>query len=73
MMMNDMMPTIEEALTPDIEAQLEHERSEHEREERERADAWAAIEHEHGPLLTRSEWVRHECDYSEYVDMVWKD
>ena len=40
-MMNDMMPTIEEAITPDIEAQLEHEEWERGQEER---DRWGAVE-----------------------------
>jgi len=66
--MNDMMPTIEEALTPDIEAQLEHERGERECEERERADAWAAIEATHGPLHGPLGWW-----YSAYDGMAWKD
>ena len=64
-MMNDMMPTIEETLTPDVDAQLEHERGEHEAEARERAEAWECIEAAHGPL--------HRHDYSVYTSMGWKD
>ncbi len=70
-MMNDMIHVgCEELITAADEAQMEHERGEREREEHER---WVAVEAEHGPLLTRSEWARHESDYSEYIDMVWKD
>ncbi len=69
-MMNDMMPAIEETLTLDIEAQLEHEQWLRGEESREQ---WAAIEQQHGPLLTRSEWEVHSFDYSEYLDMGWKD
>ena len=52
-MMNDLMPTIEEAATPDILAQIEHEEWERGNEQRER---WEAIEAEHGQLLTITEW-----------------
>ena len=52
-MMNDMMPTIDEAATPDILAQIEHEEWERGNEQRER---WEAIEAEHGQLLTITEW-----------------
>ena len=48
MMMNDMMPTIDETISMNDIAQHEHEQwlRECEREER-----WAAIEATHGPLL----------------------
>ena len=65
-MMNDMMPTIEETLTPDVDAQLEHERGEHERE---RAEIWAALEAQHGPLHFRN----GRFEYDEYEGMAWKD
>jgi len=51
-MMNDMMPTIEEAATPDILAQIEHEEWERGNEERER---WEALEAIHGPFLKPDE------------------
>jgi len=76
-MMNDIMDMVhvgcEEMITAADEAQMEHERGEREAEARERAEAWAQLEAVHGTLLTRSEWAQHEHDYSEYVDMVWKD
>ena len=61
-MMNDMMPTIEEAISMDDIAQHEHEQwlRECEREER-----WAAIEAQHGPL--------HSHAYAGYECMTWKD
>ena len=52
-MMNDMMPTIEETITPDIQAQLEHEEWERGNEERER---WDAVEATHGPLFDNMVW-----------------
>ena len=51
-MMNDMMPTIEETITPDILAQIEHEEWERGNEERER---WEALEAFHGPFLKPDE------------------
>ena len=66
MIMNDMMPTIEETLTPDVDAQLEHERGERERE---RAEIWAALEAQHGPLHFRN----GRFEYAEYEGMAWKD
>ena len=42
-----MMPTIEETITPDIQAQLEHEEWTRKQEKREHWDALEAI---HGPL-----------------------
>jgi hypothetical protein len=64
-MMNDMMPTIEEAITPDIEAQLEHEEWERGQEER---DRWGAVEAEHGPLLTAKEWAQHCKDLNKWFE-----
>ncbi len=73
-MMNDMIHIgCEEMISAADEAQMEHEREQHEAEARERAEAWAQLEAVHGTLLTRSEWAQHEHDYSEYMDMVWKD
>ncbi len=64
-MMNDMMPTIEETITPDIEAQLEHEEWERGEREREKRERWDALEAQHGPL--------HRHPYASYEGMVWKD
>ena len=52
-MMNDMMPTIEETITPDIQAQLEHEEWSRDQERRER---WDAIEAQHGQLFDSMVW-----------------
>ena len=51
-MMNDMMPTIEETITPDIAAEIEHREWERGNEERER---WEALEAIHGPFLKPDE------------------
>ena len=72
-MMNDMMPTIEETLTPDIAAEIEFREWERGNEEREREERWAAAEaaHEakHGrPLLTSSEWEQHTADMNQFMD-----
>tara|TARA_B100000029_G_scaffold497233_1_gene564579 strand:+ start:1164 stop:1358 length:195 start_codon:yes stop_codon:yes gene_type:complete len=64
-MMNDMMPTIEETITPDIEAQLEHEEWERGEREREQREHWDALEAQYGPL--------HRHPYASYEGMVWKD
>jgi len=48
-MMNDMMPTIEETITPDITAQLEFAEWQRQEEEGER---WKALEAIHGPLAS---------------------
>ena len=58
-MMNNMMPTIEEAATPDILAQIEHEEWERGNEERER---WEAVEAIHGPLLTKADLDAFHAD-----------
>ena len=64
-MMNDMMPTIEEAATPDILAQIEHEEWERGNEERER---WEAVEVLHGPLMTAVEWAQHQDAMNAHID-----
>ncbi len=58
-MMSDMMPTIDEAATPDILAQIEHEEWERGNEERER---WEAVEAIHGPLLTKTDLEAFHAD-----------
>jgi len=60
-----MMPTIEETITPDIQAQLEHEEWERGNEDRER---WEATEAEHGPLLTSAQWGQHQSDMNDHID-----
>ena len=62
LMMNDMMPTIEEIATPDILAQIEHEEWERGNEQRER---WEAIEAIHGPLLTKTDLENFHKDMAE--------
>ena len=52
-MMNDMMPTIEETITPDIQAQLEHEEWSRAQERQER---WDAVEAQHGQLFDSMVW-----------------
>ena len=64
-MMNDMMPTIEETITPDIAAEIEHREWERGNEQRER---WEAIEAIHGPLFTPREWAEHCADYDSYLE-----
>ena len=54
-MMNDNI-TIEETITPDIAAEIEHREWERGNEERERGEA---VEAWHGPLLTAADWKRH--------------
>jgi hypothetical protein len=63
-MMNDMMPTIAEALTAAIEAQLDFEREERERENAER---WESHEANDGPLFTPREWSEHCADYEHWL------
>ena len=62
--MNDMMPTIEETLTPDILAEIEHQ---HWLRVCERDDRWEALEAIHGPLFTPREWAEHCADYDAYL------
>ena len=70
LMMNDMMPTIEETISADIEAQLEHEEWTRGQETQ---DRWANLVAIHGPLMTDTEWQDYLATYGEYLDMVWKD
>ena len=55
--MNDMMPTIEEALTPEIEAQIEYER---ECGVDEQIEQWDALEAQYGPLMPLLHMVRKD-------------
>ena len=57
--MNDMMPTIEETLTPDILAEIEHQ---HWLRVCERDDRWEALEAIHGPLLTKADLDAFHAD-----------
>jgi hypothetical protein len=73
MIMNDMMPTIEENITPDVQAQIEHE--EHERGQRLllEQESWADLVAIHGPLMSDAEWKQYKSEYEGYLDMQWKD
>ena len=76
--MNDMVHVgCEEMISADDEAQMEHERAEHERAERaeraEREETWASVVAVHGPLMSDAEWTQYLAEYSDYMDMVWKD
>jgi len=64
-MMNDMMPTIEETITPDIAAQIEHEEWQRVLLKWEQRERWEAVEALHGPL--------HHHAYAGYEGMGWKD
>ena len=52
-MLDQMMPTIEETISPDMEAQIEHQEWERDVERRER---WAVHEAVCGPLAASEEW-----------------
>jgi hypothetical protein len=64
--MNDNI-TIEETITPDIAAEIEHREWERGNEERER---WVALEAEHGQLFTPREWGEHCADLNDHLDWV---
>ena len=71
-MMNDNI-TIEETITPDIAAEIEHREWERGNEQRER---WEAVEASHGPLLTAAEWKQHTIDMDQIIaeaDAAWAD
>ena len=69
-MMNDMMPTIEENITPDVQAQIEHEEWTRKQDDQE---TWADLVAIHGPLMTEVEWTQYLAEYGDYLDMAWKD
>ena len=77
MMMNDLQDMIqvscEESVTAADEARMEYDRGISEMLERERQENWQRLEAQHGPLMTSAEWRQHSFDYSEYLDMGWKD
>ena len=60
-----MMPTIEENATSADLAQIEHQEWERGNEERER---WEAVEAQHGPLLTSTEWEEHTVAMNTWFD-----
>ena len=72
-MMNDMMPTIEETITPDVEAQIEHEEYERGQQLLLEGESWATLVATHGPLMTDAEWKQYKSEYEGYLDMQWKD
>jgi len=64
---------VEELITPEIEAQIEHERGEREREDRERAEAWDCLaqnENSGNPLFTPREWGEYCAEYNSHLDWV---
>jgi hypothetical protein len=67
-MMNDMMPTIEEAATPDILAQIEHEEWLRVLNTWAARERWEAAEALHGPLLTKTEWEQHTVAMNDWFD-----
>ena len=69
--MNDLMPTLEENITPDVQAQIEHE--EHERSQRLllEQESWADLVAIHGPLMSDSEWKQYKSEYEIYLDTQW--
>jgi hypothetical protein len=62
--MNDNI-TIEETITPDIAAEIEHREWERGNEERER---WAEVEAIHGLLITAADWAQHTIDLNAWFD-----
>jgi hypothetical protein len=72
-MMNDMMPTIEETITPDIQAQLELEEYERGQQLLLEQECWADLVAIHGPLMTDAEWKQYKSEHEDYLDMQWKD
>ena len=72
-MMNDMMPTIEETITPDIEAQIEHEEWERGQQLLLEEESWATLVEIHGPLMTDAEWKQYKSEYEGYLDLQWKE
>ena len=61
-MMNDMMPTIEETITPDIAAQIEHEEWQRVLLKWQERERWEAFEAIHGPLLTKADLEAFHAD-----------
>jgi len=67
-MMNDMMPTIEETATAADLAQIEHEEWERVLMVWQARERWEAVEAQHGPLLTKTEWEQHTADMNAWFD-----
>ena len=72
-MMSDMMPTIEETITPDIEAQIEHEEYESRQQLLLEQESWADLVAVHGPLMTDAELKQYKSEYEGYLDLQWKE
>tara|TARA_Y100000310_G_C20685715_1_gene818823 strand:- start:3529 stop:3747 length:219 start_codon:yes stop_codon:yes gene_type:complete len=72
-MMNDMMPTLEETITPDTQAQFEHEEHERGQQLLLEQESWADLVAVHGSLMTDAEWKQYKSEYEGYLDMQWKD
>ena len=73
MIMNDMMPTIEENITPDVQAQIEHEEHERGQQLLLEQESWADLVAIHGPLMFDAEWKKCKSEYEGYLDKQWKD
>ena len=71
--MNDMMPTIEENITPDVQAQIEHEEHERGQQLLLEQESWADLVAIHGPLMSDAEWKQYKSEYEGYLDKQWKD
>ncbi len=67
-MMNDMMPTIEETATAADLAQIEQEEWERVLMVWQARERWEAVEAQHGPLLTKTEWEQHTSDMNAWFD-----
>lgn len=72
--MNDLIDIqVEELITPEIEAQLEHARGQRESEARERTEAWECLAQNHNRgerLFTPREWGEHCADLNDQLDWV---
>jgi len=72
--MNDLIDIqVEELITPEIEAQLEHARGQRESEARERTEAWECLAQNHNRgerLFTPREWGEHCADLNDHLDWV---
>ena len=68
---NDLMPTIGETITPEIEAQIEFQAWQRlraqEQLDHDDAERWESHEAKDGPLFTPREWGEHCADYEHYL------
>ena len=61
---NDLMPTIGETITADIQAQIDFAQ---EQLNHDSAERWESHEAKDGPLFTPREWGEHCADYEHYL------